>query len=291
MKTIKNMQALVAFEHVAKSKSYSNAAKELGVSKAYVSKLVQKLEDELGQRLFNRTTRVVTMTQAGEKFYKACSTSFDHVLKIQSEIQQKSTSPTGKLKISVAGAFGEEFIAPFVFKFLKKYPKLQVELVFEERIIDLIKESYDFAIRIGKLNDSSLISKKISQRKLFICASPEYLALNGTPKQPEHLKSHNCLSSNNNWTLKINNKNQNYNVSGNYKSNNGRSLLKACLDSLGICCLPGEYVKPYLEEGRLVTIMESYVPKEIPIWLLTPTKKNISTSIKVFSQEITKAKL
>lgn len=286
METIKKMQSFIAFEKVAKLESFSKAAKELAVSKAYVSKLVQRLEDDLGQRLFNRTTRIVTLTESGEKFYKACSTSFEHVLNVQNEIQQKSSLPAGKLKISVAGAFGEEYIAPFVFSFLKKYPKVQINLLFEEKFIDLVRDSYDFAIRIGHLDDSSLISKKISQRKLYICASPEYLKLNGVPKHPNQLSSYNCLSPNNSWTLKIKNKTQHFQVFGNYNSNNGRSLLRAAVDGLGLCCLPGEYVKPYLLNGSLVKIMESYVPEEIPIWVLTPSKKNISTSVKVFLEEI-----
>lgn len=286
METIKNFQSLVAFEKVAKHQSYSQAAKELGVSKAHVSKLVQKLEDQLGQRLLNRSTRVVTLTDIGEKFYKTCSTSFYHILKSQSEIQQNAGSPQGKLKISVAGVFGEEYIAPFVFSFIKKYPQVRIELVFEERMVDLLRDSYDFAVRVGRLSDSSLISKKVASRKEYICATPHYLKLNGTPKSPEDLAHHNCLSPKGSWSLKIKDKAQQFPVEGNYNSNNGRSLLRATLDGLGICCLPGEYVKPHLEDGSLVSVMESFLPEEIPIWLLTPSKKNISPAVKAFLKDI-----
>lgn len=286
METIKSFKSLVAFEKVAKHKSYSLAAKELSVSKAHISKLVQDLEDQLGQRLFNRSTRVVQLTETGAKFYEACSKSFDGIIQAQDEILNKSVDPSGKLKISVAGVFGEEYITPFVLEYVKKYPKVQIELVFEEKIVDLFKESYDFAIRVGHLKDSALIAKKIANRKEFICASPNYLSQQGTPKKPEDLKQHNCLTLKDTWSFLINRKKQNIIVKGNYKSNNGRTLLKAALNDLGICCLPREYVQSYLDRGELVSILETYLPEEIPIWIISPSKKNISINAKTFIEEL-----
>lgn len=286
METIKNFKNLIAFEKVAKLASYSKAAKELNVSKAYVSKMIQELENELGQRLFNRSTRVVQLTTVGEKFYQACSTSFHSINKALDEVQSKSDLPSGKLRISVAGVFGEEFISPLVFEYLKKYPNVKIELVFEERIVDLIKDSYDFAIRVGHLKDSSLISRKIATRKVYICATPNYLNLHGIPKSPEELKKHNCLSLKENWSFIINNKRHSLTIGGNYKSNNGRTLLKAALSDLGICYLPGEYVLPHIENGNLISILESYTPEEIPIWLLSPSKRNISKTAETFAKEI-----
>lgn len=286
METVKNLQTILAFVQVAGLKSFSAAAKELGVSKAFVSKQVQKLEDELGQRLLNRSTRMVELTHAGGKFYEACSASLYNISKAQEEILQNADSPHGKLKISLAGAFGEDYIAPFLASFIKKYPRIQVELHFEEKLVDLVKESYDIAIRVGTLKDSSLIARKIAIRKEYICATPSYLNLHGIPKTPEDLKAHNCITPKDNWNLFLNEKLVPFRVNSNFKSNNGRSMMKATLADLGICMLPGVYVRPYIESGQLTSLLESFTPKEVPIWALTPSRKNMPLSVKAFLEEV-----
>ncbi len=286
METIKNFKSLVAFEKVAKFRSYSLAAKELKVSKAYISKLVQELEDDLGQRLFNRSTRVVELTEVGDRFYQACSNSFQNIIKAQNHILSNADRPSGKLKISVAGVFGEKYISPFVFSYLKKYPDVEVELIFEEKLVDLLKESYDFAIRVGNLKDSALISKKIANRKEYVCASADYLNINGTPKTPEDLKKHNCLSLKPNWSFVEGGKTISVPVKGNYLSNNGRTLASASVNGLGITYLPKEYVEGYIKGGKLISILESYTPEEIPIWLLSPSKKNLSLNARTFIAEL-----
>jgi DNA-binding transcriptional LysR family regulator len=238
METITNFKALVAFEKVGKNGSFSKAAEELGVSKAHVSKLVQQLEDQLNQRLINRSTRVVKLTSNGQRLFKACSSSFYNILKAQDEIQQAEGIPHGNLRISLAGAFGEEYITPFVTTFMKKYPRVNVELVFEERVVDLLQDSYDLAIRIGQLKDSSLIAKRIATRREYICATKEYLNLNGTPKSIDDLKDHNCLGPKKPWRLYDHEKIRNVSVKSNFHSNNGRAILRATLENLGLCYLP-----------------------------------------------------
>lgn len=286
MKTIKSFKSLVAFEKVAKHKSYSIAAKELNVSKAHISKLIQELEDLLEQRLFNRSTRVVELTQTGQKLYQTCSKSFQEINLIQDEILNKSATPSGRLKISVAGVFGEEYITPFVLDYLKRYPKVQIDLVFEERVVDLFKESYDFAIRVGHLRDSSLIAKKIAVRKEYICATPTYLSLNGLPQTPEDLKNHNCLGLKDSWNFIIAKKKTNIQIKGSYRSNNARTLIQATLSDLGFCYLPKEYVQPYLDNGELISVLEEYLPNETPIWIISPSNKNNSLNAKTFIQEL-----
>lgn len=288
METIKHIKSLVAFERVAQNKSFSKAAKDLGVSKAHISKLIQKLEDDLEQRLFNRSTRVIHLTPIGHQLFEACSKGFFTIQKAQDEILQRTDSPKGKIKISLAGAFGEETIAPFVMRFLKKYPRVEVELVFEERIINLLNEEYDFAIRVGKLENSSLIAKQIASRKEYICATPRYLELNGYPKNLSDLENHNCLGSSDTWKVIADQKIKNIPIKSNFKSNNGRAILRAALDDIGICYLPDIYVNSYLKAERLIQILPSYTPKEVPIWILMATNKNLPTHMKFFMEEISK---
>ncbi len=282
METIKNYKALVAFEKVAKLASYSKAAEELAVSKSYLSKLVLKLEQELGQRLLNRSTRTVKLTKAGKKLFMTCHINFNEINKIQNEIQSNSNLPSGKLKISVAGAFGEEFVAPLTFNFLKKYPNIKIQLIFEENLIDLLKDSYDFAIRVGQLKNSSLISRKIATRKAFVCATASYLNTHGIPKTPDDLSKHNCLSMKTSWNFENKSIRQKIQIKGNYSSNNNRTILQATLSDLGICYLPGEYVLPYIKSGELISILENYTLQEIPIWLLSPSNENSSKAAQLF---------
>ncbi len=289
METIKNIQSIIAFEKVARNLSYTEAAKELKISKSQISKLVQQLEDDMGQRLLNRSTRVVKLTEAGEKFYESCSASFKHLEMAQNELRQNSLVPKGRIKITLAGAFGENTVTPIISTFVKRYPQVQVELSFEHKIVNLIKGSYDIAIRIGHLPDSSLISKKIATRKEMICASSNYLNLNGVPEKPDDLQRFNCLSSRGKWSIYYKKKVQNFSVSGNIISNNARSILNATLMDVGICCLPQEYVKSYVDSGELVHIMKDYTTHEVPIWLLTSTKKNQSLAVKAFIKELSAA--
>lgn len=287
METIKNIQAIMAFERVATHQSFSKAAKELAVSKAYLSKLVQALENELGQRLLNRSTRVVKLTHLGQVFYQTCHKSLHTIQSAKEEVLQSATRPKGKLRISLAGAFGEDYIAPFVAQFIKKYPEVNVELSFEEKIVDLVKEGFDLAIRVGHLQDSSLIAKKIATRKEYICATPTFLEENFKPESPQDLKRLNCITALDYWSFNIKGKLHSIQIKSNFKSNNGRALLKGTLSDLGITKLPGVYVKPYLKSGELVSLLEEYMDNEIPIWAITPSKKNMPVSAQVFLQEIT----
>ncbi len=287
METFKNLQAIAAFEKVSSLQSFSLAAKELGVSKAHISKLIQKLEDTLGQRLLNRSTRTVKMTHAGEKFYNSCKVSLFNISKAQEEILQNSESPHGKIKISLAGAFAENYMVPFIANFIKRYPRVQVDLRFEEKVVDLVKESYDIAIRVGELKDSSLIAKQIATRKEYICATPSFLKHFGLPKSPEELKNFNCLTSKDHWNLVFNKKKLQLKVNSNFKSNSGKSILNAALTDLGICMLPKVYVGSYLENGQLISLLEEFTPEEIPIWAITPSKKNMAPNVKTFFDELT----
>jgi DNA-binding transcriptional LysR family regulator len=285
MKTIKELSAILAFTKVANAQSYSKAAKELKVSKSHLSKLIQSLEDQLGQKLLNRSTRLVKLTLLGEEFYNTAKEAITSLEIAKTQLQDSSLSPHGLLRVSVAGAFGEEYIAPIAADLLKKHPHLSIELNFDEKVVSLVKENYDIAIRVGNLNDSTLIAKKIAQRKEYICATPEYLKIHGHPKHPEELKTHTCLITNNDtWQFK--DKIDSVKVSGTFKSNNARATLNAGLCSLGKFKLPEIYIKKHLDSNKLESLLESFMTQEIPIWAIYPTRKNQSTNLRVFLEAI-----
>lgn len=283
METIKDLNSILAFNKVSELLSFSKAAKELGVSKAYISKLIQKLEDELGQKLLHRSTRFVKLTLIGEEFYETSKVAIESLEIVKSQLLESAQTPHGLLRISVAGAFGEEYITPIVAKLLKEYPLLKIELIFNEKIVNLVEENFDLAIRVGQLSDSNLLAKKIAHRKEFICGSKEYLHEYGTPKKIEDLKSHNCLLGNTDyWTFNEKNQVNSIKITSRFRSNNGRSLLNAALNGLGLCRLPEIYVKKYIDSGELIPVLENQMMMEIPIWAIYQTRKNQSINIRVF---------
>lgn len=282
METIQGMQNTFIFTKVAQNGSFTEAGKQLGVSKAYISKAVQNLENELGKRLLNRTTRQVKLTFYGEQFFEICEKNYQNILREKELIISTSTTPKGPLKISLAGAFGEKFILPLVLEFVNLYPEVKIELDFTERIIDLVAENYDLAIRVGKMSDSSLIAKRIATRKEFICATPKYLKSIGPIDLPEDLIKYNIIAGRDFWPFIINEKKKNIKIRPYFKTNNGQAMLKATLSNLGISRLPEVYVKSYIESGDLIPILSKFMPEDVPIWAVTPSKKNVSEALKQF---------
>lgn len=278
---METINGLIEFIYVAENNGFSAAAKALKVSKSHVSKQVTKLERDLQVRLLNRTTRKMTLTDAGKILYEKSRPIFSELDQVFAEITQTQIEPAGIIRVSVAGAFAEEYLSKIFSSFLKKYKKIQLEISFSERSVDLIEEGIDLAIRYGNLKDSSLISKKIAKRREFICASPEYISEFGKPKTPRDLIKHNCLIGfSDQWNFKINNKRQSIKVKGPWKSNNGRALTTAVKDGLGIAKLPGEYVFDAIKKGELVNLLEKYTENEQDIWVIYPNKKHLPQKVR-----------
>ncbi|EQC50192.1 LysR substrate-binding domain protein [Bacteriovorax sp. BSW11_IV] len=287
METIKGFGHTYVFVKVAQYLSYSKAAKELGVSKAHLSKSIQQLENEIGQKLLNRSTRLVKLTLEGEKFFETCLEAVSAIENAKNNIKESINYPQGLLRITAAGAFAEEYLTPVASSLLAKYPKLKIELSFSEKIVNLVEENFDMAIRVGHLVDSSMIAKRISTRKEYICATKKYLSKNGTPKTPNELKDHNCLAGNNGqWVFKEKTKQYSIKINGNFTSNNARALLNAALQNTGIVRLPEVYVRSYIDSKKLVPILTNYMTTEVPIWAIYPSTKKKSTNVAFFLEEL-----
>lgn len=277
------LSAISVFERVARLKSFTMAAKELGVSKAHISKLIQGLESDLGESLFHRSTRKVNLTLVGEGLYRECTGPLSKIERVREEILSSSKSPRGILRVSVAGAYGEDFIAPVLFDLLSLYPELKVELLFSTKNVDIIEESFDVAIRVGDLSDSKFIARRIGTRKEYICASSEYLKKNGTPKYPNEVNDHICLiGASEHWTFYEKKQQKKIKINSRFKSDNGRAILNGVRNHLGLAKLPDIYVSDYIKTGEIISVLEKYMPSEIPIWALTHTKKSNSVNLKAF---------
>lgn len=283
MKTMKQMQSLQAFREVALTRSFSLAAKNLGVSKAHISKTINEYENYLGQSLFERTTRTVKLTYAGETLWQRCLIALDQIDEATNLLRQASDKPRGPLRVSVAGAFGEEHIVPLLAKLATKYPELRIELDFTPRKVNLVEENFDLAIRVGKLDETTLPAIQIASRQEYICATPTYLRNNSHPiHRPQDLREHNCLIGTGTWSFQDKKKSLHIKVSGNFTSNNGRALLNATLANTGISRLPGVYVKTLIAKGKLISLLEDYTPKDVPIWAVSTPHKLMSPNVQSF---------
>lgn len=284
---MKWMQSIVVFSKVGELQSFSRAGEVLGISKSYVSKLIRELEEEMGAQLFSRSTRKVVLTALGRDFLARCRDSMGELERTRREAHDLSRTVQGPLRVSVAGLFGEDYIAPLAIELSQKYPKLELELSFESRVVDLIAENFDVAIRFGALEDSSLVARKIASRREFICASHSYLERAGFARTPQDLANHNCLTTGvREWAFELGKKKLMVPISGNFKSNNPRTLLKAALMGAGIVRLPGSYVFNHIQEGELVSLLGEFAPPKSDIWVVTPYRKEMSVNVKVFTQAL-----
>ncbi|MBX3039595.1 MAG: LysR family transcriptional regulator [Bdellovibrionaceae bacterium] len=290
METNDSLRGIFAFVQVVESGSFSAAAQALGVSKSHVSKLIGALERDLGIALLMRSTRKIQLTNLGEKYLENCRQALTQLREARNEILELSEVPSGSLRVTLAGIFGEEHIAPVLIEMARKYPSLKVELDFSSRVVDLIQERFDVAIRIGDLSSSTLVAQKIASRVEYVVASKAYLKRNPPIQEPSDLIHHNCLGERPHWDFRHRGKKIQVPVRGNFRSNNPRVIQKAALAGLGIAYLPGAYAFEKIKKGELVPILENFRQEKKDIWIVTPPKANKSKNpnVRLFIQEVRK---
>lgn len=280
MRKLENIEAFIA---VVECGGFSKAAEKLGVSKSHISRQISALEEHLDALLLNRTTRVVTLTDVGQNFYPTCRDLLASLGEAEQAIIEQQHQVRGLLTVSAAGQFGEDYVAPAALKFMALYPSVQINLDFSNRLVDLVAEGYDLAIRAGTLKDSSLIARRIAPRKLLICASPEYFARQGTPGSPYALRNHNCLMGTlTTWRFREKGRHVDLRIEGNWRSNNGRALVHAALAGIGIVQLPSFYLQPHIDNGSLVTALEDYYPTDTGTWAVYPSNRHMSHKVRLF---------
>ena len=277
-------EGVEVFAQIVASGSFSKAAQVMGVSKSHISRQVSQLEERLGAQLLNRTTRSVTTTEMGQAFYLRCRDILAGLDEAERAVQDLQEDARGMLRMTVAGAFGERYVAPIAAQFMLQHPRLSVDLTFTNRTVDLIAEGYDLAIRAGVLRDSSMIARRIVARKLTICASPDYVARYGRPESIVALKKHNCLlGTNPTWRFREkDNHHSDIRVEGNWRSNNGYALLRAALVGVGIVQLPEFYVRDDIRHGRLVRLLEHTRPTDTAVWAVYPGNRHLSAKVRLF---------
>ncbi|MEM8805481.1 MAG: LysR family transcriptional regulator [Cyanobacteria bacterium P01_G01_bin.38] len=269
------------FVAVVDAGSFSAAAKRLGVSISYVSRRVADLEARLGIRLLARSTRRVRMTDAGAEYYRRCTDLAAGLQEANQVVVGETTEVVGRIRIAAAGAFAERQVAPALAEFAAQHPKVQIEISFNSRIINLIDEGFDLAVRYGVLEDSSLIARKLTDRTLVACASPDYLKCRGLPTNPEELRDHACLCSNSDrWRFSYPDGHRVIRVSGPWTSNNGVALVAAAMQNLGIIYLPRVNLVDVLNAGQLVPILEDFWDCDRATWLVYPNRRHLPLRVR-----------
>jgi len=248
------------FARVARTGNMSAAGREMGLSPAVVSKRISLLEERLGARLFQRTTRQLTLTETGEGYFKRVVDILSLVEEAEDYVSRRNTKPRGILKISAPTTFTRLHITPHLPEFLSKYPDIEIDMQLTDTFVDIIREGFDLAIRIGELEDSSLVARKLASEIRVICAAPAYLEKAGTPRTLSDLEAHNCLlaGAQDAWRLDGPDGPHEVRVKGNIRTNSAEFVRTALLQGVGIALRATWDIGPEVERGELQVILPEY---------------------------------
>ncbi|OOH91821.1 LysR family transcriptional regulator [Pasteurellaceae bacterium 15-036681] len=287
------LNAINLFCRVVEVQSFTQAAQQEQMSLAMASKLVAQLEEHLNVRLLQRTTRKITPTEAGLLFYQRCVPILNELKDAEACVTNITSTLQGKLTLSVPMDFGSRFIAPYLAEFTEKYPHLQLYLEFNDRRVDVVAEGYDLVLRIGKLEDSSIVAKRIAKASHIIVAAPSYLKKYGTPVTALELQEHKCLmyETQTYWQFNENGREVKFKPQASVYSNNGYALVQMAKAGQGIILIPKFLVKDELANGELVSILHHVDHERLDISLLYPHRRYLSPKVKVaieFFEELMK---
>jgi len=281
------LEAMTVLTKVVASGSFAEAARRLGVTRSAISKAVTQLEQELGARLLDRTTRRVSPTEAGLAYYERSLAILAQIEEMDAQIARLHDEPKGVLKVNAPMSFGTLYLGSAIADFMDRYRELKVELTLTDRLIDPLEEGVDVTVRIGAMADSSLIARRISTARVVVVASPDYLARHGTPERPGDLIDHKCLHYGHSitvprWALTENGAPVTVPVSACLSSNNGDTLRAAAIKGIGIARLPTFLVGADIAAGRLVTVLADYPPEDGAIHALYAPNRFLAAKSRVF---------
>jgi len=275
------------FARVAEARSFSTAARELGLSKGAVSKAIAALEDELGCRLLNRSTRQVTLTAEGEIYLRSCQTVVAEAERAERAVRELHDAPRGLVRVNSPTGFASLFLAPALPGFFERYPEVQVELHGDDNYVDVAHGGWDVVVRIGQLKSSALIGRRLAAVGLSVVASPGYLAKKGTPRKPADLVEHDCITyalmnPPDVWRFVRRGKRESVRVSGHLRVNADATQLAALLADGGVAALPSYMVQDELRSGRLVQLLAGWEGGSMSMYALMPPARAPAAKVRVF---------
>ena len=274
------------FAQVMEAGSFTAAADRLGMSKQSVSRRLMQLEQRLGVRLLNRSTRRLDATPLGQHYYQSALRLLGEVQQVEHDISGQAQALRGTLRLSAPLSFAMAHLGCLLTEFLQLHPQVDVEVDLSDRAVDLIGEGYDLALRIGALEDSSLVARRIADVERVYCASPAYLAARGVPNSPEQLVGHDCLpyghSRQVQWQFRQGGKAQAIQVAGRMRANNGEMLRDAAIAGMGVTYLPTFIVGQALADGRLVTVLDEWVTPALQLSAVYPQHRQVARPVQGF---------
>lgn len=278
---------LLAFVRTVDRGSQAAAARELGVTPAMVGRYIRALEDRLGTRLLNRTTARQSPTEAGAAFHAQSAAVLEQLDEAERSASDRQAEPQGTLRINAPMSFGARHLAAAVSGFCDRHPAVRVEMVLNDRVVDLIEEGYDVAVRIGRMKDSDLVARRLATCRLAVCASPEYLARRGEPRLPADLAGHNCLlyayaSNGATWRFHGEHGTEEVRLSGGLVANNGDALLAAALAGQGVILQPTFIVGDAVRDGRLVRLLPGWRLADLDVHAVYPSVRHLSPKVRSF---------
>ena len=275
------------FVRVVQTGSFTMAARESGISQSSVSKSLAALEGKLGTRLLSRTSRKFSLTEAGSDYYERCLPILLEVDEAEAAVTSMTSNPKGVLRVSVPVSFGLRHIIPRMPEFLRAYPNIKLDITLMDRHVDLVAEGVDVAIRIGILDDSSLIARRLGDSPRLLVASKAYLDSRCRPVHPNELKNHNCLvysllGTANIWHFQHGGKEFSVQVNGTFLANNSDAVRQMALAGFGIMVLPKWMSDPHIQNGSLEAILTQYTPQGFPIQAVYLDKRYVPSKVRSF---------
>ncbi|PLZ00958.1 LysR family transcriptional regulator [Burkholderia sp. WAC0059] len=287
------LTSIEVFVRVVELGGFTAAAGASDISPTMVSNHIQALERHLGAKLLNRTTRRQSLTEIGAAYYAKCVDILARIDAADSEAQNMHTKPAGKLRISAPITLGSHLLVPALSDYLRDFPDVSIDLQLNDRVVDLVEEGFDAALRFGRMPDSGLVVRPLRSLNRVICAAPRYLDARGTPATPEDLREHNCLAFHyitpeREWQFDGSTKEtETIEVSGQLSVNNGPALLQAVLSGIGIAMLPDYLVQESIDAGRLVRLLPGYDFPRAPLQLIYLPDRHMTPKLRSFIDFVT----
>lgn len=275
------------FTAVVDAESFAGAAEKLDLSRGMATRYVAQLEAHLGVRLLNRTTRRLSLTEAGSDYYQRATQVLAMIEEAETSAAQDSSVPRGTLRVTASVIFGATHLGAAISAYLKRHPGVQVDLSLNERIVDLVDEGFDLAIRVARQIEPGLVARRLAPVRVFLCASPAYLEQHGTPKSLDALADHNCLVyaaavQGGGWRLKRDGEERTLRISGSMRCNSGTSLVSAAIDGLGVIFEPSFLVSEALRDKKLVRLLPDWKSEETSLFAVYPSRKFLAPKVRSF---------
>lgn len=280
------LRAIAGFVRIVDKGSLTAAAADLGVSLPSMVRTLAALERELGATLLNRTTRRINLTDDGRQYLEHCRAVLAQVQEAEATLHSRRSAPRGKLTVTASALFGRNYIGPLMSEFVQRHPEVTAELLFVDRVVNLVEEGVDAAVRIGRLADSSLTAIPLGAVRRVVCASPAYLRAHGTPRRPEDLRGHRCvrftgLAPHGEWVFRS--PTRKVAISSVVTCNQADTAIEACAAGLGVGSFLSYMVAPAMRAGKLRCVLEDFEVEPLPVTFLYPQSRMLSPTVRAFA--------